>query len=147
MKTAAFYGLLSLPIILWAVLFLPIYILPSSDLSTHILSSIVDASKIIGADISIFGEVTPAILAGAIIALSPGSKQNINLAAIFIAVLSYIFFLQLTIFFTSGQGAGVISATWDQPDEPRKALLGAISNIRTMTIVIAASIIGLKIKP
>lgn len=146
MKTVAFYMLLLLPILFWAVLVLPIYLLPNSEASTLILSSVVDASKLVGGDISLFGEVTPVILAGAIIALSPSSKQNINLLAIFIAVVSYILFIHLTVFLTSGKGAGVISATWDDP-EKKKVLLGVISNIRTMTAVIAASLIGLKIKP
>jgi hypothetical protein len=147
MKIAAFYGLLSVPIILWAILVLPIYFSAGPDLSSNLVYGIVAVSPIVGGDVSLFGEVTPVVLAGAIIALLPNTKQDIKLIAIFMAILSYVLFVHLTIFFTSGPGVGLISANWDKIDEPRKILLGVMSNIRVMAIVIAASIVGFKVKP
>jgi hypothetical protein len=133
--------------ILWALLVLPISLSTIPELSNKLVYAIVAVSPIVGGDVSLFGELTPVVLAGAIIALLPNTKQDIKLIEIFIAILSYFLFIHLTVFFTSGSGAGVISANWDNTDEPKKILLGVISNIRVMAIVIAASIIGFKVKP
>jgi hypothetical protein len=146
MRVAAFYVLLLVPLVLWVLLVVPVAFSSDPTLSDNLVYGIVSISPIVSGDLSIFGEVTPVVLAGAIIALMPNSKSEIRPVAIFLAVLSYLLFIHLTVFFTSGEGVGVISANFDNIEEPKKILLGVISNVRVVMIVVAASIIGFKVK-
>jgi hypothetical protein len=146
MRVMAFYAFLVLPIALWALLVLPVYLANIPDLASAIVYAVVAVSPIVGGDVSIFGEITPVILAGAIIALMPSSKGDIKISAIILAVIAYVLFIQLTVFFSSGRGVAILSATWDEISQPQKIILGLISNIRVMAIVVAASILGFKVK-
>jgi hypothetical protein len=147
MQIAVFYLSLFFPILIWAAIVLPNYIINSSGISTAVIYSIVSVSPLVGGDISLFGEITPVILAGLIITLLPASKDGTNYLAIFIALLDYLAFLHLNIYFSDGPGVGLISANWDNIVEPQKILLSVVSNIRTTAIVIAFSILGLKVRP
>lgn len=84
MLRALFYVLLLIPTIVWIILVIPVYVptLNLPDYSSSIVYAIVTASPLVGGDISIFGEVTPIILAGLTIALMPKSHE-INYFAIF----------------------------------------------------------------
>ena len=150
MRTVLFYILLLIPIILWIIVVIPAYAsaLRLPDYSTEIVYATVSASPFVGGDISIFGEVTPIILAGLILALMPKSSE-INYFAIILAIVSYALFIQLSVFFSpGGPGVGLISANWDgeQFDKAQKTILGVVSNLRMTMIVIAASILGFKVK-
>jgi hypothetical protein len=145
MRTGLFYLLLCLPIVVWALIVLPVYASSLPDWSSNLVAALVAASPIIGGDVSIFGELTPMILAGLIIGIAPASK-DINYFAVVLAVLSYALFIHLSVFFSSGPGVGVMSANWDDTALPQKIALGFVSNVRVMLIVIAASLVGFKIR-
>jgi hypothetical protein len=116
------------------------------EISSAIVYSIVTASPLVGGDISIFGEVTPIILAGGIIALLPNSEHGSNMFAFAEAVLIYALFIQLSVFFSTGEGVALLSNNWPDIAGPKKTILGIVSNIRIMSIVVAASILGFKVK-
>jgi uncharacterized membrane protein len=146
-QSAAFYGLLSLPIVFWALVVLPNYFFDLSPISTGMVYAAVTASPLIGGDVSIFGEVTPMLLAGAIIALIPKPKNGVDVIAIALAVASYVLFIQLSIYFSSGPGMAILYSDWhDNIAEPQKIILKLVANVRVMAIVVAAAILGYNIK-
>jgi hypothetical protein len=148
------YGLLSIPIIAWAMLVLPNYatiFLPDTFpnayiLSTVVVKAIVTVSPLVIGDISIFGEITPIILAGAIITLLPGTRGTPNAPAVVLALIAYFMFLHLSIYFSSGAGTALLSADFDDIQGPQKTVLTLVSNIRVMAIVIAGTIVGFSVK-
>lgn len=93
-----------------------------------------------------FGEVTPMLLAGAIIALIPKRQSGIDLVAVGLALLSYVLFIHLSVYFTSGPGLAILNADWNDIEGPQKIILKLISNVRVMSIVVAAAILGFNIK-
>lgn len=103
------------------------------------------ASPLVGGDISLFGEITPVVMAGLIIALMP-KTSSVNYIAAFLAFISYILFVHLSWFFLSGPGVGLISLDFDKIAGPQKTILSLVSNIRIMVAVILASILGFKIR-
>jgi hypothetical protein len=148
MRAAAFYLLLCIPIVVWAAVVIPNYLsfLDSVNYSAAIVAAAVAVSPVVGGDISVFGEVTPVILAGSIIALMPAQAQNVNYAAIGLALCSYLLFVHLSVYFTSGQGVGLLEFTFPSIAEPQKIVLSLIANVRVMAIVICAAILGFKVK-
>jgi hypothetical protein len=153
-KTTIFFGLLSIPILAWVVLVLPNYVtilLPNSFPNAYMISSgfmkaLVSVSPLVTGDISVFGEITPIILAGALIALLPDSRGVPNIPAIALAVVAYFMFLHLSIYFSSGAGAALLSADFDDIQKAQQTLLTLISNVRVMAIVIAGAIVGINVK-
>lgn len=146
MRAFAFYACLSIPIIAWALIVLPNYLLTGTDVSTAMVYAVITLSPVIGGDFSIFGEITPMILAGSIIALMPQAKDDINYSAILLAITSYLLFIHLSVYFSNGPGAGLIAANWDNPTNSQKVVLNLVSNVRVMAIVVAAAILGFKVK-
>lgn len=145
-QSVAFYSLLSLPICVWGLMVLPnAGAESSSQISSAIIKTIVAMSPIVGGDLSIFGEVTPVLLAGSIIALAPNAS-NRNYYALILCLLSYALFVHLSVYFTAGFGSVVLSQNWGDTSSAQKVILNLISNVRVMTIVIAASILGFVVK-
>lgn len=146
MRAFVFYSLLCLPILAWAAIVLPndlTFINP--DLSTTVVSYAVALSPVVGGDISIFGEVTPIVLAGLIITLAPKSDR-INYLAVALAIVSYLLFLHLSVYFSTGEGVGVLDNTFREATGPQKVILSLISNVRVMSIVVATALLGFKLK-
>jgi hypothetical protein len=151
---AAVYGLLTIPILVWALLVLPndatLYApdrFPSAYMiSGSVVQAIVGASPLVASDISIFGEITPIIMAGAIIALLRSSREAPRVPAICLAIVAYLLFLHLSIYFYSGPGADLLSSVFDNIEKPQKSLLSLVANVRVMVIVIAGAMLGLTIK-
>jgi hypothetical protein len=134
------------PILAWILIVLPNFFYESGvGISATLLSAAVGLSPVVGSDLSIFGEVTPVILAGSIIALMPKSEE-VKYLAVGLAFISYLLFIHLSFFFSSGAGIGLIAANFDPIDAPQKVILNLVSNVRVMAIVVAASILGFKIK-
>jgi hypothetical protein len=146
LRSVAFYFLLSLPILAWALVVVPNHLFGLADISLAIVYAAVTVSPLVGGDVSIFGEVTPVLLAGAILALTPKSKGRINVLAIGLAVLTYALFLHLSVYFSSGPGVGLLAADWSNIEEPQRTILKLVSNVRVMAIVLAAAILGINVK-
>jgi hypothetical protein len=148
-QTIAFYALLLLPALVWAAITLPEYVFDSPELPSAVTHLLVTASPIVSKDISIFGEVTPVILAGAIIALLPKTRGS-YIAAIILAGVTYILYINLGLFFTGSHGEAVLASKWTEGTpaylDASKTLLGFVSNVRVMALVVAGSIIGLKVR-
>jgi hypothetical protein len=93
MRTFTFYGLLAVPILAWMGIVLPNFFYESGvGISATMINAAVTLSPVVGGDLSIFGEVTPVILAGSIIALMPTSK-DVKYLAVGLAVVSYLLFI------------------------------------------------------
>jgi hypothetical protein len=146
LRTFGFYGLLGLPIIAWVVGVI-LFNVNYSALSS-LLFTIVTVSPIVAGDISLVGEITPIALALSLIALAPTSRREINIVPIATALLIYVLYLHLTVFFSSPPGRALIRNKWsgDQAVESTKIVLTLLSNIRIAAVVIAASLIGFRIK-
>jgi hypothetical protein len=150
-RTIVFYALLSIPIVIWVIFVLPnsvVTFFPNAYLiSTAAVQAAVSASPLIAGDISIFGELSPIILAGSIIALLPDSHGRLNVYALAVALVGYLMFLHLSIYFSTGGGAGLISsADFHDIQRARETLLALVSNVRIMIIVVAGAIIGINVK-
>jgi hypothetical protein len=111
------------------------------EISSAVLYGIVVVSPLVGGDMSIVGEITPMILAGASIALLPNSKGTSNLFAFAECILIYILYIQLSLFFSTGEGVALLYSNWPDIAGPKKIILGIVSNIRIMAVLIAASIL------
>jgi hypothetical protein len=148
-QTIAFYALLLLPALVWAAIALPEYLFNSPELSSAVTHLLVAASPVVSKDISIFGEVTPVILAGAIIALLPKTPGS-NIAAIILAAVTYILYINLGLFFAGNHGEAVLASKLTEGTpayaEANKTILSFVSNVRIMALVVAGSIIGLKVR-
>jgi len=144
MKVVAFYSVLSLPIIAWGLIVLPWW-LKSYEIPAAVVYAAIMATPLIAGDMSIVGEITPVILAGAIIALLPNSSWQVKVSAVLLAIITYILYIQLSIFF-SGAGQGLIGPEFSDISRPKMRLLSLISNVRVTAIVVAASLIGLKLR-
>jgi len=148
MRTAAFYFLLCVPIAIWGVVVLPNLFSFNEfvNYSATLVASAVAISPVVGGDISVFGEITPVVLAGAIVALMPAQAERINYAAIGLALCSYFLFVHLSIYFTSGPGVGLLEFKFHSITDPQKIILNLVGNVRVMAIVICATILGFKVK-
>jgi hypothetical protein len=146
MQRWAFYLLLCIPILAWASVVLPTYFLNTLDIAVGLVYAIVTVSPVVGGDFSIFGELTPIVLAGSIIALMPKSQNEINYFAVLLAIVSYLLFIHLSVFFSSGPGVGLLSVNWNQIAGPQKTILNLVSNVRVMAIIVGASLLGFKVK-
>jgi ABC-type Na+ efflux pump permease subunit len=146
MRLLVFYFLLCVPILAWAIVVLPNdFSLLNPDLSGAAVSYAVALSPVVGGDVSIFGEVTPVVLASLIIALVPQSNKT-NYFAVCLAFVSYLLFLHLSVYFSSGTGVGILENRFRSITEPQKIILTLISNIRVMAIVVCAALLGFTIK-
>jgi hypothetical protein len=150
MRAFFFYCLLAVPILAWMGIVLPNFLYePAVGFSAAMITTAVAISPVVGGDLSIFGEITPVVLAGSVIALMPKSQDSKYLAvglAVGLAVVSYALFIHLSVFFSSGPGIGLLAASYDPIDAPQKVILNLVSNVRVMAIVVAASILGFKVK-
>lgn len=159
-KTTALYALMCAPLLFWALLVVPEYASVEwpdrfsfgDYVSSVIVRAVVYAAPLISGDISIFGEITPVLFAGAIIALLPPSKGGVALPAVVLAALVYLTCIHLGYFFSNDAGYNILSATYpDQGSHPdihdaQKVVLSLISNIRTTSLVILGTILGLRVR-
>jgi hypothetical protein len=147
-RTKIFYLLLLSPIFIWALIVAPGWVFDDPELPKKLTYALVFVSPVVSGDISIFGQVTPVILAGAIISLLP-KKDGINFSAIVLAAAIYVLYIYLGWFFADGAGSTLIDRLWHTDDEKAasgKTILSFVANIRTMALVVAASIIGLRVR-
>jgi hypothetical protein len=143
-RQVLFYLLLSLPVVLWAGIVLPFNSWP--DISAAVVYWIVAAFPLVTSDISIFGEITPVILAGAIIALRPSTTLS-NIIACIVCIIIYLLYIYLSVFFLKERGVALLSYTsGGDYVASQKTILAFVSNIRIMSIVVAASILGFEVK-
>jgi hypothetical protein len=147
MRTPGFYFLLLVPIFVWTLVVVPNYYSSSNlaDFSATVVAFAVAISPVVGGDVSLFGEVTPIVLAGSIIILMPQSTK-INYVAAGLALISYFLFLHLSVYFSSGPGVGLLSERFDDIAAPQKVILTLVSNVRVMAIVVCAAILGINVK-
>jgi hypothetical protein len=159
-KTTGLYALMSAPVLMWALLYVPDFASVEwpdrfsfgYDISNAIVQSIVYAAPLISGDISVFGEITPVLFAGAIIALLPPSKDRVAVPAVVLAGLAYVAYIHLGYFFSTGAGFDILSATYPDtgahPDihEAQKVVLSLVSNVRTTSLVILGTIYGLRVR-
>jgi|SRR5216684_368889 hypothetical protein len=146
MRNAGLYVLLSLPILAWAVVVLPGWFLNDSTFSSQITYALVVASPVISGDLSVVGDFTPAAMAAAIIALLPGEKDKIHYATFVLAVISYVLFIHLGIFFSSEPGESLLRQNFADISNSEKVILKLVSNVRIAAFVVAATILGFKVK-
>jgi hypothetical protein len=150
-RTIGFYALLSIPIVIWAIFVLPnsvVSFFPNAYLiSRTAVQAVVSASPLVAGDISLFGEFSPIILAGSIIALIPDSHGRLNVYALAVALVGYLLLLYLSVYFSTGAGAGLIaSADFHDIQRARETLLSLVSNVRIMIVVVGGAIIGINVK-
>jgi hypothetical protein len=143
-RIAAFYFLLSIPVLGWASLVLPYYT-AHETITLNIIQLLVGSSPVVAGDLSLFGEITPALIAGGIIAIMPTSSYSVKVIAVAIAVITYLLYIHLNIFLSGDVGEGLLSAVWFDHDKQRTTLQTIVSNVRTMSIVTGAAILGYKI--
>lgn len=146
LRLYAFYFALMLPIVAYILI-----VVPSAFDETHIISQgvldiILRISPILGSDLSIFGEVTPFLLAGSIIALMPIDDEKSKTAAVIICFVIYLLYIHLSLYFSSGVGAGILASIASNVEIAKKSIISIVSNVRTMSVVVAASILGFKLK-
>ena len=146
MQRIFFYGLLILPIIAWAILVIPHYVFGADEVSAAVVGAVAYVSPIITGDLSLFGELTPAILATAIITLLPSGNTKVSLLAIAIILVGYVLFIHLSIFFSSGPGSALLAANFPDPTQAQRTIVTVVSNVRVMEIVTAAALFGFKLK-
>lgn len=147
--TAAFFSLLSVPILAWTVIVLLAWIIPT-ELPALVVWAIVRAFPLVRQDIGIVGEITPAVLAASVLALVPALRPDQKAIGVLLAAVTYILYMQMALFFSSPYGVSLIEAHFDGATniaDAKKTLLNLISNIRTSSLFILSSIIGLNIDP
>ena len=131
MRRIAFYLCLFIPIAGWAAVVLPTYFGRFEDLPYIIVKTCIDLSPVVAGDLSLFGEITPVVLAGAIIALMPPAKQNVDWGAAALALLTYFLYIQLNVFFVSGPGAGLIASIGQNEAADHKTVSTFVSNVES----------------
>jgi hypothetical protein len=145
-RVALFYGILFVPIAVYLVFVVPSLVSEWYYVSQWALNLCLKVSPILGGDLSVFGEVTPVVLAASIIGLMPGGDDKARYIAILLCVIIYAMYLHLSLFFLNGPGAAILSSVTSDITVARKVIVTLISNVRIMSIVVAASILGFKIK-
>jgi hypothetical protein len=148
-RASIFFLLLTAPITVWAVIVMPAY-WAEADWPGSLVWAIANAFPLVKKDIGATGEITSAIVAAAILTLLPRNDFNKNVAAAIVALLTYGAYIQMTIFFSNSSGMSLIRAnfpTSDQVSEARAAILALISSVRTSSLFIFCSIVGLNIAP
>lgn len=151
-RNLIFLIILSFPALAWVFLVLLFYYADIAY-SSRLVAIVAAISPVIAQDVSLFGEITPAALAGCIIALSPTASkisswsQLPNLIALALAATIYAMYLHLMLFFSlGGDGIAIFSYNWVDYANQQKSILGIVSAVKTSAAVIFASIIGLRLK-
>lgn len=147
MRAALFYGALSIPIVLCALIVVPHYVLFNDDLPGTLIRWAVQVSPVVTGDLSLFNEITPAIIAAGMIAFMPADSKQLRHSAIFIAFCGYLSFIFLSIFL-SGPGDALLQQNWDGQElvNARSTILKFVSNVRLAALATAGSMLGFKLK-
>ena len=143
-QRAIFFGVFTLIFLIYFSIY-GMHALGSSDVAGRVMALIVSTAPIVLKDLSLLGELTPAVLAGVMAATVPTRNNGYLLLLSFgLAVISYGLYLHLSVFFNDPAVVTILQINDIAPDDGVPVLSSFAGGVRTFSIVIAASLLGLR---
>lgn len=142
-KYFIFFGALSVVFIIYSLIYLS-FLFGYSPITVWTFKIIVNTAPLIIHDLSLFGEITPPLLAGIMATSAPPRTKNIPfILAVGFSLIGYILYLHLTVFVDSKSGETLIGLA--TLSNETGTLTSFIGGIRTFCIIVVAALIGLKL--
>ncbi len=146
-KSAIFYGVFVAVLALYGSIVGAFY-LGAAELSGAIMNAIASMTPIILSDLSLPGEVTPAVLGGVMAFTAPTRTSWVQtVLLLLLSGLCWLLYLHMQVFFTTPEAATALQLADIAPAKLETALSALASfsgSVRSFAAVIFAAILGLR---